>query len=166
MAVMGNDIFTMPDYGQSNTFQRWTRNADGMLAKGASLELPVNSFATHGVIFSKEKAYLATMTGKILILRGEKSFQDGKMIFVLPKEGSDPWTLVKDKEKFYEALCGKTQEEVHGVIHLELPKFDYKSDYMMTEKIAKKMPLPFGGLTRSEERRVGKECRSRWSPYH
>ena len=24
----------------------------------------------------------------------------------------------------------------------------------------------FGGDTRSEERRVGKECRSRWSPYH
>ena len=23
-----------------------------------------------------------------------------------------------------------------------------------------------GGGTRSEERRVGKECRSRWSPYH
>src|SRR2546421_6351212 len=24
----------------------------------------------------------------------------------------------------------------------------------------------FGGGERSEERRVGKECRSRWSPYH
>ena len=24
----------------------------------------------------------------------------------------------------------------------------------------------FGGDLRSEERRVGKECRSRWSPYH
>ena len=24
----------------------------------------------------------------------------------------------------------------------------------------------FGGKVRSEERRVGKECRSRWSPYH
>ena len=24
----------------------------------------------------------------------------------------------------------------------------------------------FGGAPRSEERRVGKECRSRWSPYH
>src|SRR5258706_6252560 len=24
----------------------------------------------------------------------------------------------------------------------------------------------FEGLARSEERRVGKECRSRWSPYH
>ena len=23
-----------------------------------------------------------------------------------------------------------------------------------------------GGKVRSEERRVGKECRSRWSPYH
>ena len=26
--------------------------------------------------------------------------------------------------------------------------------------------LMFIGLIRSEERRVGKECRSRWSPYH
>src|SRR2546430_4916958 len=26
--------------------------------------------------------------------------------------------------------------------------------------------LTVGGWTRSEERRVGKECRSRWSPYH
>src|SRR2546423_15678467 len=25
---------------------------------------------------------------------------------------------------------------------------------------------PAGSATRSEERRVGKECRSRWSPYH
>ena len=25
---------------------------------------------------------------------------------------------------------------------------------------------PNGVETRSEERRVGKECRSRWSPYH
>ena len=25
---------------------------------------------------------------------------------------------------------------------------------------------PHEGKTRSEERRVGKECRSRWSPYH
>ena len=24
----------------------------------------------------------------------------------------------------------------------------------------------YGGAKRSEERRVGKECRSRWSPYH
>src|SRR3712207_4445765 len=28
------------------------------------------------------------------------------------------------------------------------------------------LTLDTGGLPRSEERRVGKECRSRWSPYH
>ena len=26
--------------------------------------------------------------------------------------------------------------------------------------------ITIAGRTRSEERRVGKECRSRWSPYH
>ena len=29
-----------------------------------------------------------------------------------------------------------------------------------------KVKVPEGTLDRSEERRVGKECRSRWSPYH
>ena len=28
------------------------------------------------------------------------------------------------------------------------------------------VPMDNGGRYRSEERRVGKECRSRWSPYH
>jgi len=32
-----------------------------------------------------------------------------------------------------------------------------------TDAVAKAAP---DGYTRSEERRVGKECRSRWSPYH
>ena len=33
------------------------------------------------------------------------------------------------------------------------------------EKVRNKMIRNSGG-ERSEERRVGKECRSRWSPYH
>src|SRR2546430_15583004 len=28
------------------------------------------------------------------------------------------------------------------------------------------LKITVGGVERSEERRVGKECRSRWSPYH
>ena len=39
-----------------------------------------------------------------------------------------------------------------GTTHLGLPNFDTVAE-------AK-------AVTRSEERRVGKECRSRWSPYH
>ena len=30
----------------------------------------------------------------------------------------------------------------------------------------KKLSAGYGKMERSEERRVGKECRSRWSPYH
>ena len=33
-------------------------------------------------------------------------------------------------------------------------------------KNAKAVNKSYPALTRSEERRVGKECRSRWSPYH
>ena len=36
-----------------------------------------------------------------------------------------------------------------------------KEAIKITEEAEKKAEL-----TRSEERRVGKECRSRWSPYH
>ena len=34
------------------------------------------------------------------------------------------------------------------------------------EADSKKILFEKRDLTRSEERRVGKECRSRWSPYH
>ena len=35
-----------------------------------------------------------------------------------------------------------------------------------TEEVAAIVRLAAERLLRSEERRVGKECRSRWSPYH
>ena len=41
-----------------------------------------------------------------------------------------------------------------------------KSDYDDKVYIAKVPLNTSNALTRSEERRVGKECRSRWSPYH
>ena len=37
---------------------------------------------------------------------------------------------------------------------------------LLEMKIAKLEKLVANALCRSEERRVGKECRSRWSPYH
>src|SRR5574338_651187 len=35
-----------------------------------------------------------------------------------------------------------------------------------TEHKQKRQAIKLAGENRSEERRVGKECRSRWSPYH
>ena len=47
------------------------------------------------------------------------------------------------------------------------------SSHFCTAERQYRMPVPYGSQrtptaqwTRSEERRVGKECRSRWSPYH
>ena len=50
----------------------------------------------------------------------------------------------------------KIKEEPQKYIRLGVPGFDslFESGY----------GIPSGA--RSEERRVGKECRSRWSPYH
>ena len=44
----------------------------------------------------------------------------------------------------------------------------YVGGYLMLIKPIHVIIIAFGNdmLTRSEERRVGKECRSRWSPYH
>ena len=41
-------------------------------------------------------------------------------------------------------------------------------EFSMTREMAKKNGMDKGDnlAFRSEERRVGKECRSRWSPYH
>src|SRR5256885_8015606 len=45
-----------------------------------------------------------------------------------------------------------------------LPTYDVFDEDRYFEPASKNLPADFN--TRSEERRVGKECRSRWSPYH
>ena len=42
---------------------------------------------------------------------------------------------------------------------------DHQADWLYVSNLAGNMEI-LDKLTRSEERRVGKECRSRWSPYH
>ena len=39
-------------------------------------------------------------------------------------------------------------------------KYDYEEDWIVDPMVKEMIQ------DRSEERRVGKECRSRWSPYH
>ena len=40
------------------------------------------------------------------------------------------------------------------------------TDQEVTPRMLRRGLLCDAGASRSEERRVGKECRSRWSPYH
>ena len=49
---------------------------------------------------------------------------------------------------------------VDDVIPLWIADMDFRTAEPVVNAVRKKAQL------RSEERRVGKECRSRWSPYH
>ena len=71
--------------------------------------------------------------------------------------------LVFDEKKFYNFVFinGKFIENFSNLPKtVKINKFQNRSSE--NEKIA----LKNLNLARSEERRVGKECRSRWSPYH
>ena len=66
----------------------------------------------------------------------------------------------------------QTADDIYEGIDKSIDKLSsqmskFKGTYIKYPK--KPFHLPFSGLfllLRSEERRVGKECRSRWSPYH
>ena len=44
--------------------------------------------------------------------------------------------------------------------------YNLAQDFSEANDVAARYPQKLKELQRSEERRVGKECRSRWSPYH
>ena len=50
----------------------------------------------------------------------------------------------------------------YGGEHIEAGMTTWELDKLIYDFIVKHGGIP----NRSEERRVGKECRSRWSPYH
>ena len=58
-----------------------------------------------------------------------------------------------------------TETEIPGVVVIEPQVFGDDRGYFM-ETYQKNQFAAAGIDKRSEERRVGKECRSRWSPYH
>ena len=60
------------------------------------------------------------------------------------------------------ALAGVAQ----GVSVSATPAVRKLAAEMKVDLAGLKATGPGGRITRSEERRVGKECRSRWSPYH
>ena len=102
---------------------------------------------------------------------------EGEILALLGENGAGKSTLMKQLYGLYKPDGGKiliNGEEVvfHsptdainagiGMIHQH---FMLVSNLTVLENIALGLKSS-RGTTRSEERRVGKECRSRWSPYH
>ena len=80
-----------------------------------------------------------------------------------------------NKGFFFQAEDGIRDHCVTGVQTCALPisyypqsngKVERWHKTIKSECIRKSVPLSIEDALRSEERRVGKECRYRWSPYH
>ena len=79
---------------------------------------------------------------------------------------------VKANHKVVEAPGSKIKQEITKILYEQgyilAYKFDTDEKGHPSIKIALKWNAQnkCNAIKRSEERRVGKECRSRWSPYH
>ena len=62
---------------------------------------------------------------------------------------------------FQVALNSEIYVDKTGLLNYTNHVMDTTSKFICNSR-----PRRFGKSIRSEERRVGKECRSRWSPYH
>ena len=98
------------------------------------------------------------------------SFAKGE--FVCFCDQDDYWR--GDKVEILKDLLGKDADSMLAYSDLEIcddrlkpimPSF-WKSSGLMPRKGYLRELCFLKNITRSEERRVGKECRSRWSPYH
>src|SRR3712207_9109552 len=74
----------------------------------------------------------------------------------------------------HDAVVAEDVVEVAGIatlvalvgVRIEDPKAGQRAKTYLLAKTPESTKLQSVTLHRSEERRVGKECRSRWSPYH
>ena len=79
--------------------------------------------------------------------------------------------MAKDKE-LHCSFCGKEQDEVNKLIagtsgYICNECIELCHDMLLNEEHGEEAESEDAeAQLRSEERRVGKECRSRWSPYH
>ena len=91
--------------------------------------------------------------------------KNGKVLKIIPLGGlheiGKNMTVLEYGEDLIIIDCGLSfpEDEMFG-IDIVIPDFSY------LEKHRDKIKELILTLCRSEERRVGKECRSRWSPYH
>ena len=85
---------------------------------------------------------------------------------------------MKTKVKELRTAAKMTQQQLADLVHvssrtiISIEKEQYSPSLMLAYRMAEVFGVTVEELCclkenkRSEERRVGKECRSRWSPYH
>ena len=87
-----------------------------------------------------------------------------KVLYGRQREAEPPSTSEIPKTKEPDVSVTTDAEEARRAEFERLIKGDYKD--LFDERVQRNINARFKEMDRSEERRVGKECRSRWSPYH
>ena len=81
-----------------------------------------------------------------------------KAVIINNDNASDGYYSVQYENTKFTAYSETTTYQVNDCVRVSIPNNDFSEKKYILGKWA--------GDERSEERRVGKECRSRWSPYH
>src|SRR6266849_1602847 len=91
-----------------------------------------------------------------------------KMPKIQPSEVEEPQRTNETRGFFFQAEDGIRDQLVTGDQTCALPIFETQLELERELQREASLTPDYGeGVrARSEERRVGKECRSRWSPYH
>src|SRR5690348_15828785 len=112
------------------------------------------------------------------IIREYGPFPDAERVNGVTFDGECIWIATGDKLEAIDPASGKKSRSIDVAAHAGTA-FDGKHLFQIAEdriqkidpesgRVLATIPAPGegGNSGRSEERRVGKECRSRWSPYH
>ena len=147
-------FFCFPDAFPRGSFERYLRNNGmGLIQHASPIEsdMPNVSITTRKTDNGKETIYHTP--------RGDISVED----YLGTGRQSHPlWPIKAEfflkKVEDYVPLISMIEDTIN---HIDMEEFKLKDIELGEDGLLLVQILP-----RSEERRVGKECRSRWSPYH
>src|SRR5256885_16873937 len=104
-----------------------------------------------GTLGNAERELRSGLTGLYAVA---EKYQDLK--------ASEPFRHLQERISGLETAIADRREVYNDAVNTNNVRIDAFPDAL----IARLGDFPPAQLLRSEERRVGKECRSRWSPYH
>ena len=95
------------------------------------------------------------------------TISDNDLILYFYRDGLDAARISEIDDALFaspdlRARYTRLQQMLHAVDADPAPE----PDAQFNERVWQRLDARIAALDRSEERRVGKECRSRWSPYH
>ena len=99
------------------------------------------------------------------ITRAAETRDNGNLLEMAVQAARDRASLGEISDAV-EKVSGRFNAVIHTVSGVYSSEFSGNDDMEKATKLADEFEKLEGRRPRSEERRVGKECRSRWSPYH